>query len=597
MDEPTEAGVPDAAGRVKGPDPGPAGHEPAPERPAMDPAVKAAGVWLHLLARTLKTCRLYEAGNPTVAKFREELPAALAAVLDEHGPVTYRFTADDVTCEGQSLYPARSREDNLAFAFFRDGVRGITLQPGVEPRECLAIVDAVLSVTGQNLDGDDLVTLLWEANLRHVDVDYIPAEGDAGSEDAAASREDGSGPLLPWPTADGAAAGAEGAAGSAEGERGPGGERSEDWALGEQTEEIEATFEELDFMARQEVSRFVSEFQAERRVPPVTAALAVANACLHAGVDDEGRRDLGRFVPRVLRAAIAAGEWVDAREALRMARAAGGPEWSAETFAQEVMQPVSVTQCVEKLDLQGPAAVSEFISLANELGEQAVDWLTLTLSEAQSRMTRQLIAEAIAVRVRDDPARLAPWLEDPRWYVVRNVVHILGWLAGPAIVPLLQVAVRYPDPRVVSEVVGALKGVELRLARPVLIKALEGADSGLFCRILELLSGARDPAVARYVTAFLARDRFLQRPIEERRAVYAAIASTASDEVVPELEQALNGGNWFDREQEVHRHAVARCLARIGTPRALAALEAGARSRRAPVRQACVAALQSRLAA
>jgi hypothetical protein len=36
---------------------------------------------------------------------------------------------------------------------------------------------------------------------------------------------------------------------------------------------------------------------------------------------------------------------------------------------------------------------------------------------------------------------------------------------------------------------------------------------------------------------------------------------------------------------------------RIGTPRALDALEAGARSRRAPVRQACQAALQSRMAA
>ena len=63
------------------------------------------------------------------------------------------------------------------------------------------------------------------------------------------------------------------------------------------------------------------------------------------------------------------------------------------------------------------------------------------------------------------------------------------------------------------------------------------------------------------------------------------------------LEQAMNGGNWFDREQEVHRHAVARCLARIATPRSIAVLDAGAGSRRAPVRQACEAALQTRKAA
>jgi len=180
---------------------------------------------------------------------------------------------------------------------------------------------------------------------------------------------------------------------------------------------------------------------------------------------------------------------------------------------------------------------------------------------------------------------------------VRNVVHILGWVGGAGVVPLLQNAVKYPDPRVTGEVVTALQAVEPRLARPVLIRALEGADTRLFCQILQQLSAARDPAVARYVTAFITQERFLQRPVEERRAIYAAIASTGGDEIVPELEGSMNGGNWFDREQEVHRHAVARCLARIGTPRAIAALEAGVQSRRAPVRQACEAALQQRKAA
>jgi hypothetical protein len=576
-------------------------------RPSMDPAVKAAALWLHMFSRTLKTCRLYDAGNPTVARFREELVLALNHLLAEHGAVTYRFSSGDVTCEGQSLYSARSREDNLAFAFYRDGVRGITLQPGAGERDCNAIIDAVLNVTGQNLDGDDLVTLLWEANLRHVEVDYIPAEGEAGSGDGTSlgATEEGVGPLLPWPTsvenAKDQDAGPEGGAGDedvrVDGDVSPGAERSEDWALGELTSEVEATFAELDFMAAQEGARFVNEYEAERRVPPATAALAVAHACLHTEITEDDRRELARFLPRVLRAAIAAGAWADAREALRLVRETSTGEWSDETFTQEVLQPVSITRTVEKLDLQGPASVSEFLSLAHELGEAAIDWLTLTLSESQTRMTRQLVAEAIAVRVQEDPLRLAAWLNDPRWYVVRNVVHILGWVGGPAVVPLLLNAVRYPDPRVTAEVVTALQGIELRLARPVLIKALEGADTKLFCQILQQLSAARDPAVARYVTAFLTQERFLLRPVEERRAVYAVIASTGGDEVVQELEQSMNGGNWFDREQEVHRHAVARCLARIGTPGSLAALEAGAQSRRAPVRQACIAALQSRTAA
>jgi HEAT repeat protein len=598
--------VPSARDGREAPGPGDSGSWPSLEadrsgggRTELAPAVKAAGVWLHMLSRTLKTCRLYDAANPTVLRFREELVIALHALLAAHGAVSFRFTAEDVTCQGQSLYSARSRDDNLAFAFYRDGVRGLTLQPGADERECNALVDSVLSVSGQNLDGDDLVTLLWEANLRHVDVDYIPAEGEAGAGEGAAGGAGEDGALLPWPTAGEAApAGAEAAGGArTANDASPGAERSEDWALGELTEEVEATFAELDFMSDQEVKRFTSEYAAERRVPQPMAAVAIANACLLSEITDDDRRELARFLPRVLRAAIAAGAWGDAREALRLVRASTTGEWSEETFTQEVLQPVSIARTVEKLDSQGPAAVADFLALANELGEASLDWLTLTLSESQARMTRQLVAEAITAQAQRNPTRLAPWLNDPRWYVVRNVVHILGWVGGAGVVPLLSSAVRYPDPRVTAEVVAALQGIELRLARPVLIKALEGADTKLFCLILHQLSAARDPAVARYVTAFLTQDRFLQRPAEERRAVYAAVASTGGDEVVQELEKEMNGGNWFDREQEVHRHAVARCLARIGTPRALAALEAGAQSRRAPVRQACTAALQSRMAA
>jgi HEAT repeats len=620
MEEPIHgrgaSGMPDPSG-LPSPDPrvnerAVPRHEPAPavwrggktESPDSEPAAgtedvacKAAAGWLHQFERTLKTCRLYDAANPTVQRFRDELVHALERLVAEHGAVTYRFDDEDVRCGDQVVHTARSREDNLAFVFHRDGVRGLTFQPGVTAEECLALVDAVLAVTGQNLDGDDLVTLLWEAHLRHLEVDYIPAEGDAGAEASATTPDDGAGPLLPWPTAsENDAARASAPASGADDTR-VRGERSEDWAIGETTDEVEATFVELDTLAPSETRRFLAEFEAERRVPPATAALAIVYACLHTDATADDRREMVAFLPRVLRAALAAGAWSEAREALRLLRATATGDWSEEAFLQEILQPVGVTRVVERLDQQGPAAIADYLALAQELGAPAVDWLTLVLSESQARLTRQLVAEAIAAQVQRDPARMAAWLSDPRWYVVRNVVHILGWVGGPAVVPLLQTAVRHADPRVVAEVVNALQGIELRLARPVLIKALEHADAHTFGQALHQLSAARDPAVARFVTAFLAQERFLQRPAEERRAIYAAIASTGGDEVVADLEAALNAGNWFDREMEVHRHAVARCLSRIGTPRALAVLQAGAQSHRAPVRQACATALQTRHAA
>jgi len=566
--------------------PGPAGPEAKP-RTLSDATVRAAGGWVSMLARTLKTCRLYDASNPTVVRFREELAQSTQRLLEQHGALAFHFTQDDVTCDGVSLYPARSRDDNLAYPFHRDGIRGITLRPGFEERELSAMLDCLLA-SGGNLDGDDLVTLLWEADLRHVDVDYIPSEGDVGASGPGAAAE-GESSLLPWPSSAGEEpepAPAEGASGAATG-------RSEDWLLGDLTVEVEACFVELDSLAPVETERFRHEFTEEHLISPVTAALAIATACLHANVSDADRQELGHFLPRVLRGALAIGGWSDAREALRALRTLESPEWNEVTFVQELLQPVSVLRIVERLDRQDEESLAGFMGLTHEVGDPGIDLQTLVLCESQQRLVRQTLAEAIAARCHDHPERLAPWLNDQRWYVVRNMAHILGWIGGPSIVPLLQVALRHPDARVHAEVVAALAQLDLKVARPLLVRALDGADSRLFCQILGQLSVARDPATARFLFAFIQQERFPQRPPEERRAIYAAVASVGGDELVGELEAELLKGNWFDRTQEIHRQNIARCLARIGTAGARAALERAVRSPRAPVRQAAQLAVAS----
>jgi HEAT repeat protein len=551
----------------------------------QDAAVRAAGLWVNQLARTLKTCRLYDANNPTVIRFREELAEALAHILDEHGTLVLHFTSDDVLCEEASLYPAKSRDDNLALPFYRDGIHALTFSPGIAPAEVETFLDAVLHVSGQNAGDDDLVTLLWEAHLQHVDVDYVPAEGDVG---ASGSTETGD--VVPWPTATPASEPEAALEAEQAAPAGPG--RSEDWTLGDLTVEVEAGFAELEVLAPTETLRFLDEYQGEHEVPLVTATIAISSAFLHAGTEPPDLAELARFLPRVIRQSIAAGAWADARHSVALLRKCDRhSEWPLESFAQELLQPISVAGVVERLDEQDPATVGHFVALARELGEQGVDWLNLALAESQQRRTRRVLAEAIAGLCRDHPERLAPWLADPRWYVVRNIVHILGWIGTDRTLDLLETAMRHPEPRVRQEVIAALGQADAGRARPLLLELLEGADARTFCSVLHQLSVARDARTAGVLAGYLQDPAFEQRPLEVRRAIYSALAATGDDEVLTDLEQELYKGNWFSRYQEAHRQAVARCIARIATPLARAVLERGARSRRAPVRKACEDAL------
>jgi HEAT repeat protein len=263
-----------------------------------------------------------------------------------------------------------------------------------------------------------------------------------------------------------------------------------------------------------------------------------------------------------------------------------------ESLTQELFQPISVSATAEQLDRQEPRQVAEFVALAEALGEPGVEWINLVLAESQARGTRKVLAEALTRICRDNPERVAPWLGDPRWFVVRNAVQILSWIGGDPVVGMLKPVLRHPDPRVRQEVVAALGTVDPAIARPMLIELLTGADSRLFCAILQRLGANRDGATARLVVGYLQSASFEQRPDEEKRAIYTALAGTATDDILPDLEAELVKGNWMTRGVDTHRTAIARCIARIGTPRARALLERGAESKRATVRAACIEALK-----
>ncbi|NOT34657.1 MAG: HEAT repeat domain-containing protein [Candidatus Eisenbacteria bacterium] len=554
-----------------------------------DARIKAVYSWVNQLGRTLKTCRLYDSNNPTVVRFRDELVAALAKLLEEHGGFTVEFTADDVVCEEVSLYPARSREDNLALPFYRDGVRSITFNVGVLPREIDSLVESVLQVTGQNIGQDDLVTLLWEAQLEHLEIDSVPSEGDFGGGPGEA---DDAGELVPWPqpgqVEDGETPELD-ASGEEIGAKPEG--RSDDWTVSDDSGEVEKGFATLETLARHEVQRFATQYEAERNVAPVTTALAILRAALTTGVVPEDRLEFGRFVPRLLRLSIGRGAWLEAREAISLMSEIGDEEGARQNLSQEMLQPISISSVTEHLDQQEANSLAEFIAFAREFGDTGVDFLTLVLGESQQRRNRRLIAEAIADLCRANPERLAPYLSDRRWYVVRNIVHILGWIGTDSIAGMLQVALRHPEPRVRQEAVAALGQVSARVARPMLLKLLDGTEARTFCAVLHQLSVEKHAATAKLVLGFMLEPTFEQRSPEEKRAIYTAISSIGGDEVVGELEAELLKGNWFSRTQEGHRQAVARCLARIGTPLSKQVLERGRTSKRGPVRQACEMAL------
>lgn len=640
---------------------GPSSGERAAEREA---APRAAKHWVHQFARTIKSCRVYGSlTNPIVERARLELARELEALVGEHGALVLRFTSDDVFFDDVSLYPARSREDNFALPFYRDGIRKITFSMGTTPAEVDVVVDAILRVTGLAQTDNDLVTLLWQAQLEHVEIEYVPTDAEVGGsgamgegfgsgsgagggtgagghgsegrrgtgglgfgagagdgEGGASGRGSGDGaasaaysrtiggggapgansesePGVPWPQgattepegADAPSSDAPSSETSTSTEAAPG--RSDDWQVASDTVAAEAVFEELDLAVAPGLESFRARLEAERQASAVASAVQLSRAYLAASETEDDRVDLARFFPRVIRQAAVDGAWREAGEALALFEQCESPAGSLDALAEEVCQPAVVSAAAASVAALEPERVPEFTAFARRLGDGAIDLLGRVLVEIDGSRHQAQVVEAIADECRSCPERLAPWLSDPRWTVVRTTVRILGRIGGDATVGLLEAVAGHPEPAVREEVVAALRGASLKRAKPILFALLDDADTPTFCAIVQHLGQSRDREVGEVLLEYVTHADFERQPIEERRAVYAAVATAGGDDVLPGLEAELQMPHGSGRVQDAHRQAIALAIAQIGTPRAKQVLQGGARSQRQALREACGVAL------
>ncbi len=565
----------------------PVGGEEATE--GAPPALPDVEAWLTHLVRTLKTCKLYDVNNPTVVRFREDLARELADLIERRGALSLEVTSTQMLCDGATVYAGRSREDNLAATFHRDGIRKVTFLPGIAATELDFFLDKILHVVGLSGGDDDLVTLLWEADLPSITIAAVPLEGDVdgGGEEAG----DDPAPVG-WPASGGSSApsAGEGTGGGA----GPSDDRSDDWSVIARDGDLDQAFDELESSALQQMARLQQEYEAELAASVVERTLKTIIDCTGTDTTAHDREELGRFLPRLMREAIVIGDWRSASVALERLRACN-PEWSPVVFLEGFMAGPSaplIRRAVAALDAQDGSGVETFLTFGRALGEDAVDWLTMVLAESQQQRTRRPLARAIADLAREHPERLLPWMSDERWYVVRNVVHILGWIGGDDVAVHLKAATQHPEVRVRREVVAALNTASADVSRPILLGMLGAAEPRLFHAILQQLSQMQDPTVSQHLVEIVRDDRFHDRSEDDKRAVFMALAGQG-DSVIAVLEEELHRGGLFTHGLEPHWQQVARCLSRIGTPSARAALEAGLRSNKAGIRKACEQALAS----
>ena len=145
-------------------DPGTAAAQaPAPAPPSKSPAKRASDFFV-ALDKAIRADRMYRGQGEIVSRLNQELVnRARVVALDE--PITLKVASVGVMYEGTPVTSTEERTEYL-FRLYCDGVRELTLQPGIPDEEALALVEVFK--TDLKEDDEDLVTLLWRQNLEHI---------------------------------------------------------------------------------------------------------------------------------------------------------------------------------------------------------------------------------------------------------------------------------------------------------------------------------------------------------------------------------------------------------------------------------------------
>jgi hypothetical protein len=127
---------------------------------------------LRALSTAMRSFRLYGGESPMLSRFVDSLRQKLLAIFEHVPLVRLEIREDEIRWEEHVVHPSGGESADLAFLFYKDGIRELTLLAGFE-----AEVEAFLALLSRapqlREEEDDLVTLLWEADLEGLRYEYV----------------------------------------------------------------------------------------------------------------------------------------------------------------------------------------------------------------------------------------------------------------------------------------------------------------------------------------------------------------------------------------------------------------------------------------
>ncbi len=211
-----------------------------------------------------------------------------------------------------------------------------------------------------------------------------------------------------------------------------------------------------------------------------------------------------------------------------------------------------------------------FPKLFEIFGDPSIQFLIERLSKEQNRKKRYKIVSLIKSLKQKALPQLLNYLDDERWFLVRNVIFILGEIADATLIKFLKESLHHADHKVRRETVRAIIKIGGEEALALTISAIDDPDPFVAITAIESLGTVRYKKAIKKMLHILSRNK----PYEDasdllRIAAIENLGKLKVKEAVPGFIQIIKKRSLLGISEEANlRLAAIKALAEVGGEKA-----------------------------
>lgn len=547
---------------------------------------------LRLFGKAARAHQLYLPNNPVYKQALDNLRAGFLPIWEVTDEVALGFTENEVRYAGSVVLDGGGKSsDNLAWLFYKDGVRELTFVRGFDNEELSKLLDILQRVRKASPDEDDLLTMLWQGDFGYLRYRYVDMSVDPstplgeGGEHLADSQID---------TRRLAEESEEG-----DGEGGVDGGRAGVVSMAD----FDST---LYFLDEKEIEYIQAEVQREYEIDLRQNVLAVMLDIFEQQADSAIRDEVVGILDSFMLHMLSAGQFRNVAYLIRESlvasqRATDIIPVHRDRLAQipaRLSAPEALAQLLQSMDeAESLPTQSDLTELFEQLRGSALATVLEWLTRMQNPQLRPLLEQAAGRLAAQNTADLVKLILSPTRAVALEAIRRAGGLRTPAAVAPLGAILERDDAELRAAAVHALSEIGSPSALQALERAVEDDEREVRVAAIRALQARAYRPVLPRLDAIVKGRAIRDADLTEKMAAFEAYGSLCGNGGIAALNEMLNGKSLFGRREEPELRACAAiALGRIGTAEAQAVLRQSANEKDVVVRNAVSRALRGQTA-